>query len=115
MREILGILCLALLAGCTSNEPDAFPNDPMRVLKTKHSAPVPTGKMADQSGQTQQHLDRGREVFTAKCTECHAPRIAVDAEDPSWHPTMRGMAWNADLSAADEGALIDYLRAAAKE
>jgi cytochrome c5 len=115
MKGLQGVLWLLILAGCTSGDPDALPNDPMRVLKTKHTAPVPTGKMADQSGQSQQHLDRGREVFVAKCTECHEPRIAVSPEDPSWHPTMRGMAWNADLSAADERALIDYLRAAAKE
>lgn len=111
----LAMIWVVAVAGCTTSEPDAFPNDPMRVLKTKHTAPVPTEKMAEQSGESQDHLDRGREIFMVKCTECHAPRVAVNTEDPSWHPTMRGMAWNADLNKADEQALIDYLRAAAKE
>lgn len=115
MNRYLPVLLAAILSGCSTDEPDALPNDPMRVLKTKHTAPVPNETMVERSGRSQEHLVRGREVFVAKCTECHAPRIAVSPEDPSWHPTMRGMAWNADLSAADEGALIDYLRAAAKE
>ncbi|BCX46692.1 hypothetical protein HAHE_06000 [Haloferula helveola] len=109
---LLGIL---LLAGCASDEHDAMPDDPMRVLKTRSDVPPPTQEMASRSGHSLEHLRRGHSVFMVNCTRCHEPRIAVETGEPSWHPTMRGMSWNAGLKPADETALIDYVRAAARE
>jgi mono/diheme cytochrome c family protein len=106
---------MAVIAGCSSSEPDALPNDPMRVLKTKMVAPIPDAAMAERSGQSQDHLGRGYSVFMAKCIECHEPRIAVKTTDPSWLLTMHGMSWNAGIDAVDEEALVDYLRAAAED
>lgn len=108
-------LMVVLVAACTPGEPDALPNDPMRVLKTKTAVPVPDEAMAERSGQSLKELERGHQVFMAKCIECHEPRIAVKTSDPSWHPTMRGMSWNAGVGSADEKALIAYLGAAAEE
>lgn len=115
MRRPCFCLLMLFFVGCTPGEPDAFPDDPMRVLKTKVAAPVPDEMMAERSGKPLSELGRGYAVFTSKCVECHEPRIAVDLGDPTWHPTMRGMSWNAGLEAGDEQALIDYLRAAAEE
>lgn len=106
---------LVSLAGCQSGAPDALPDDPMRVLETKAVAPIPSPEMAQRSGKSLASLREGYRVFMANCIECHGVRIPVDSEDPSWHPTMRGMSWNVGLSASSEEAVIDYLRAASKE
>ncbi|MFC7338941.1 hypothetical protein ACFQY0_17220 [Haloferula chungangensis] len=103
------------MAACSTSEPDAFPNDPMRVLKTKSSVPMPDEAMAQRSGQSLEKLKRGHSVFMIKCTECHEPRIAVETADPSWLLTMHGMSWNAGIDEADEEALIGYLQVAAGE
>lgn len=115
MRWSSLLLMMIALAGCQSGEPDALPNDPMRVLRTKAAAPLPSAGMSERSGQSSEQLGKGYAVFMTKCLECHEARIAVDPGDPSWHPTMRGMSWNAGLDAASEEALIDYLEAASKE
>jgi cytochrome c2 len=115
MKAFILIGGLGLVAGCVSDEYDALPNDPMRVLKTEFVAPAPSEAMAQQSGKSLKELERGHAVFGSRCLECHEPRIPVDPTDPSWHMTMRGMSWNAGLDSADEAALIDYMRAAAKE
>ena len=106
---ILGIV----LVGCGMPSPDdAMPDDPMRTMKTKGTAPAPDKAMAAKSGQSLDHLERGYAVFNAKCIECHIPRIPVNPSNPNWHATMLGMAWNAGLSEANERELIDYMRAA---
>jgi mono/diheme cytochrome c family protein len=112
MKLTIVLLGVGFLAGCSSEPPDAMPDDAMRVLKTSPEVPVPTAAMAQRSGTSLNQLGEGHSLFLRKCSECHEPRVPENPGDPSWHPTMRGMAWNAGLTESEEGAMIAYLRAA---
>jgi hypothetical protein len=117
MKAILLIPMVVLVLGCVPKEQDPMqrdemPNDAMRVLKTSPKVPEPTAAMARRSGQSLAHLGDGYGLFMRKCSECHEPRVPTNSSDPNWHPTMIGMAWNAGLTKSEEGAMVDYLRAA---
>lgn len=87
----------------------------MRVLKTRTALPEPSEAMASRSGVPKTRLEKGYGLFLQNCVQCHEPRIPVDPEAESWHPVMRGMAWNSNMEQGDEEAMIDYVRAAASE
>jgi len=114
MKTTVLLMGIGFLAGCASEPPDAMPEDAMRVLKTTPEVPAPTAAMARSSGQSLAHLGEGHALFMRKCSECHEPRVPQNPRDPSWHPTMIGMAWNAGLTKTEETAVVDYLRAAAR-
>jgi hypothetical protein len=114
MKAILLSLVAVMMVGCAPWEHDAMPDDAMRVLKTSPSVPEPDAAMARRSGQSLAHLGDGYGLFMRKCSECHEPRVPSNPRDPNWHPTMIGMAWNAGLTKAEEGAVVDYLRAAGR-
>lgn len=114
MRTIIQILAAGLLAACTTAPPDAMPDDAMRVLKTKPEVPSPDEAMARRSGAPLDQLGRGYAVFLRKCSECHEPRVPVNPRDPSWHPILVGMSWNAGLSSDEAAAMEAYLKAAAR-
>ena len=91
-----------------------MPDDAMRVLETTPELITPDAAMAKRSGHSLDHLGKGHGLFLRKCSECHEPRVPVNPNDPSWHPIMVGMGWNAGLTESEEKAVADYLRAAAK-
>lgn len=103
-----------LVAACTTAPPDAMPDDAMRVLKTKATVPSPDQAMATRSGTPLDQLGRGYTVFLRKCSECHEPRVPVNPHDPSWHPIVVGMAWNAGLGLDEQEAVEAYMKAAAR-
>lgn len=113
MKMILMILTLvAVVSACAPTQPDAMPDDAMRVLKTSGVVPKPDAAMAAGSGESLAQLGNGYSIFLRKCSECHEPRVPQKPSDPSWHPTMVGMSWNAGLTTGEQGALVAYLRAA---
>lgn len=103
----------ALLWSCTG--PSATPvTDEQRILDIERVAPQPTAAMAARSGETLERIGVGYWVFQRKCLECHEARVPQDPSDEDWHPVMEGMMWNAGLDAREEGAVLAYLRAAAR-
>ena len=114
MRTTILILAVGLMVGCTSAPPDAMPDDAMRVLETSPKVVSPDAAMAKRSGVPLDRLGNGYAVFLRKCSECHEPRVAVNPKDPSWHPILKGMGWNAGLSDSEAADMEAYLLAAAK-
>lgn len=107
------LLLLALAGGlpisCTSG-----PGEPWRSLDTREKAPKPTARLAARAGESLERVGTGYWVFQRKCLECHESRIPKDPNHPDWHPVMQGMSWNAGLSTDEQGAVMAYLRAAAR-
>ena len=79
---------------------------------TPPPAPVPDATMAASSHRDLALLRHGHEVYLAQCGRCHEHVLPDDVTRADWHVVLPGMAWNAGLSKADEGAVMTYLMAA---
>lgn len=66
-------------------------------------------------GQSQEHLDAGRMLFSGHCQGCHALPAPSDLTATAWPAKVEGMARKSGLS-LDQTALVrDYLVAASRD
>ncbi|MDP0491769.1 MAG: cytochrome c [Verrucomicrobiota bacterium JB023] len=74
--------------------------------------PEPSEKLANRAGLSLAEVGEGYWVFQRKCLECHQAMVPDDMSQAQWHPIVEGMAGNAGLSAEEEAAVVNYLKAA---
>src|SRR5580765_2203604 len=86
-------VCLGLLGGCQSSPNNAFPT-------AQALAGVNGGQ--DLSVAT---LERGRKIYTTRCTECHVARTIAHYTPAQWLHYVGIMAPRAGLQPADRAAL----------
>jgi len=60
-------------------------------------------------------LDNGKNVFTTKCTSCHAAKNPGDYTFFRWENILRSMVPKAKLSAEEEKQVTAYIKANAKQ
>lgn len=67
------------------------------------AAKVKTGKEA---------LEEGRQLYTARCTECHDLEMVDSRGRSGWEKAVGGMARRAGLSGTEQSKIVEYLSAA---
>ena len=65
-------------------------------------------------GQSQQHLDAGRMLFSGHCQGCHALPAPTDLSATAWPAEVEGMARKSGLSRDQMALVADYLVAASR-
>ncbi len=96
----LSAVCLFLLSGCQTSPQSAFPTA-QAVVGVSQGADVLT-------------LERGREIYTTSCTECHVARPVANYSVAQWRHYIGIMAPRAGLAPRDRAALEAYLVAASQ-
>jgi mono/diheme cytochrome c family protein len=66
-------------------------------------------------GQSQDHLDAGRMLFSGHCQGCHALPAPGDLTATAWPAKVEGMARKSGLSHDQTELVADYLVAASRE
>lgn len=97
-KDIWIMVPVLALAGCVSTP----------------APPVPDEAMAATSRVKLETLAKGHEVYMSECTRCHEAWMPANISSEDWHVVVPGMAWNANISATDEEALLAYIMAARK-
>ena len=97
----LGLSCLFVIGSCQSNPSEAYPT--ARAV----AARAQNGQSADLAT-----LERGRKIFTTRCTECHVARTIANYSVPEWRHFISVMAPRAKLQPNDRASLEAYLIAA---
>lgn len=95
------VLAATLAAsGCASQQPEP-------------AAPLVNQALADQGGgATVTTLEHGRQIFTSRCTRCHAAYAVTSHSTIEWHQILNNAAHRAAFSEVEKSALLDYLAAA---
>ena len=65
-------------------------------------------------GQSQEHLDAGRMLFSGHCQGCHALPAPSDLTATAWPAKVEGMARKSGLSHDQTALVADYLVAASR-
>jgi mono/diheme cytochrome c family protein len=65
-------------------------------------------------GQSQEHLDAGRMLFSGHCQGCHALPAPSDLTATAWPAKVEGMARKSGLSDYQTALVADYLVAASR-
>jgi hypothetical protein len=99
-KAFVPFTCLLALTGCSVNK------------LVPQALPLPTERMATESGEDLAVLERGFAIYGAQCNRCHEPMMPADVSLEDWHIVTPGMAWNAGISEADETAVLKYILAA---
>ena len=66
-------------------------------------------------GQSQEHLDAGRMLFSGHCQGCHALPAPGDLTATAWPAKVEGMARKSGLSQHQIALVADYLVAASRQ
>ncbi len=93
----LGLFCILAFGSCESSPNAAFPT--ARTVAgggDKHPPDVAT-------------LERGRKIYTTRCTECHPARPIARYSVAQWHHYVSIMSPRAGLSPNDRAALEAYV------
>ena len=90
-------VCLLRLDGCAAGSSAAFPT--AQEIVRKEGA-----ELADTAT-----LQRGRQIFASRCTECHVARRIDKYSVAEWHHFIGMMAPRAGLKPADRAALESYI------
>jgi mono/diheme cytochrome c family protein len=90
-------VCLLLLAGCAGGSNAAFPT--AQEIVSKGGA-----ELTDTAA-----LQRGRQIFASRCTECHVARPIDKYSVAEWHHFIGTMAPRAGLKPAERAALESYI------
>lgn len=83
--------------------------------------PVPSAKMARDSGKPLDTLGKGYSLFQLHCAQCHELKVTEKLKMPDnthmeqWHAIVPGMAWDVGLKKGDEEAVIVYIEAAIRQ
>lgn len=99
----LGLAALIAFAicSCGTNPNSAFPTAYAVAPR------VGEGRIADVAT-----LDRGRKIYTTRCTECHVARPIAHYSVAQWHHYVGIMAPRAGLKPQDKAAVEAYVIAA---
>jgi hypothetical protein len=101
---------LSLLAACSvfqkrSIEVSEEPN-------VKGYVTIPNKNLAQRSGNSLKDLHIGFGVYLRSCGECHTHALPDELSTKDWHVVTPRMAWNANITDAEQDALLKYLLAA---
>lgn len=115
MRNALGFLLVALLAGCAGGGAGASRGE-MGDLAADDGevggiseVPNPTPEMAKASGQSLETLQRGHETYMLQCGQCHNYMLPKDLFIDEWQDAVPEMIGHAGLSTDDEKAVLAYV------
>lgn len=75
---------------------------------------LPSEIIAKQSGASLKDLRTGFDVWINECGRCHLHILPADVSQKEWHVMKPGVAWNTNISYAEEAALLKYIIAAKK-
>ena len=103
-REIsvlgLGLAGVLFLGACQSGPAVAFPTaETVATTRGRYEGNVVT-------------LERGRKIYTTRCTECHVARPIAQHSVEQWRHIIGIMAPRAGLEVTDRVALEEYIVAA---
>jgi uncharacterized membrane protein len=96
---ILILLVCCLHAGCMSLEELAPPVE----LASAYGG-----------GTSAETLELGRHLYLTKCTKCHAAEPVREYSASEWHGLMPEMGEETKLTAAEEGAVLQYVLASGR-
>jgi mono/diheme cytochrome c family protein len=65
-------------------------------------------------GQSMEHLDAGRTLFSSHCQNCHALPEPAQLSPTAWPPEVAAMAHKSGLSQPQVALVSDYLVAASR-
>ncbi len=103
MRQWIGFLllgalsCVFLMQGCAGGVGSSFPT--AQEIVSQGAA-----KVTDTD-----RLQRGRQLFASRCTECHVARRIGSYSVAQWRHYIGIMAPRAALTAEDRAAVEDYI------
>lgn len=97
----LGLSCLLVFGSCQSNPREAYPTASAVAARVQHDENVDVAT-----------LERGRKIFTTRCTECHVARTIANYSVPEWRHFLSIMAPRAKLRPDDRASVEAYLIAA---
>lgn len=107
--SVLGtISCAALLVACSAFH-EMEPTSAGGGLLV-----LPSEEIAKQSGASLKDLRTGFDVWINECGKCHLHVLPADVSQKEWHVMKPGVKWNANISYAEEAALLKYIIAAKK-
>jgi hypothetical protein len=86
----------------------------MQALFEERTAPPVTPQLISAAGSTAaaKALEEGHRLYTTRCTECHELELLDSRSIPGWRTAVSGMARRANLSAAEESRILEYLTVA---
>lgn len=73
---------------------------------------LPSEELAKKSGTSLKDLHVGFGIYVRKCNECHTQVLPDDVSLKDWHAITPRMAWNANITDAEQEALLKYILAA---
>jgi hypothetical protein len=92
----LAVMVVVALAGCGVDVPHATAIDAQRAAQLR-------------PGTTLEELERGRSLYLAKCTSCHAPVAPRSHTPEAWPAQVAKMAERAKVTSAEVDLLVLYL------
>lgn len=86
----------------------------MQSLFEERTAPPVTPQLLATAGSALplKALEEGHRLYTTRCTECHELELLDSRSLTSWRSAVAGMARRANLSAAEESRILEYLAVA---
>lgn len=82
-------------------------------LEERTSPPVTPAFLAAAKVTTgREALEQGRQLYTARCAECHELEMIDSRGRSGWERAVGGMARRAGLTSAEQARVLDYLAAA---
>lgn len=100
---------VAVLAACSAlqKEKPSEPEERMLIL--------PSQTLAKKSGSSLKELHIGFGVWARECGKCHEHVFPEDVSTETWHAATPRMAWNANITDAEQDALLKYILAVRSE
>jgi mono/diheme cytochrome c family protein len=81
------------------------------LLACAAGLPAVTALDADVAGVPIAELQRGRDVYVAKCSGCHRLYSPAEYDDAAWDAHVHGMRDRAKLTDGDVAAIVAYVTA----
>lgn len=70
---------------------------------------LPTQEIADKSGHSTEHLNRGRQLYIDNCGSCHQLHLPKEFSEPVWRNNLDSMSQKANISGEEKQLILDYL------
>ncbi len=96
MRLLLALAAAGLVAGCAG------------VLVKPTEADVPVAERLF-PGTTLAHLEKGREIYVARCSSCHGLRLPEDHTPEEWPKLLNAMAPRARLDYRQKELVLRFV------
>ena len=127
---ILSFIAAAILVACNKKAvPTTNPDGTTGKTEAVKTEPAKTAEQNKADAEAKQkieaatrsldtaptEMDNGKNVYTTKCTSCHAMKNTGDYTFSQWQGILRSMVPKAKLSGDEEKQVTAYIRANAKQ